>query len=207
VLIDATDETLHGARSVDRVTEQRGSVHRDRTATRSAAEPIANMNTEAAAPPVTPPPESATNPVATQPASPIGESVPLEATVATPPPPAVSTRPSSPAGPTEEQQIAATLHRYAAAYQELDANAARTVWPTVDQRALARAFESLELQQFTFDECDVRVVDHGASAACRGSVIYIPKVGSRTAHRDERQWNFELQKQQDVWLITRATMK
>ena len=135
--------------------------------------------------------------------------MPLEATVTPPPlPPEVSSSPrSSPTRPTEEQQIAATLHRYAAAYQQLDANAARTVWPTVDQRALARAFESLELQQFTFDACDVRVIDRGASAACRGSVTYVPKVGSRTAHRDDRQWNFELQKQQDVWLITRATMK
>jgi hypothetical protein len=196
VLIGATDETLHRARRVDRVAEQRGSVHRDRTAN----------HTEAAAPPVTPTLESAANPVATPP---IGESVPLEATVTPPPlPPEVSSSPrSSPTRPTEEQQIAATLHRYAAAYQDLDANAARTVWPTVDERALARAFESLELQQFTFDECDVRVIGRGASAACRGSVTYVPKVGSRTARRDDRQWNFELQKQQDVWLITRATMK
>jgi hypothetical protein len=202
------DETLPRTRPVDRVAEQRESVHRARTADRTAAEPIANTNTEAAPPPVTPTPESAAHPVATPLASPIGESVPLEAAFATPPsPPGVSTLPSSAAGPTEEQQIAATLHRYAAAYQDLDANAARTVWPTVDQRALARAFESLELQQFTFDECDVRVVYREASAACRGSVTYVPKVGSRTAHRDDRQWNFELQKQQDVWLITRATMK
>jgi hypothetical protein len=207
VLIDAADETLPRARPVDRIAEQRGSVDRDRTANRSAAEPIANTNTEGASPPVTPTPESA-NPVTTPPASPIGESVPLEAAFATPPsPPVVSAPPSTPAGPTEEQQIAATLHRYAAAYQDLDANAARTVWPTVDERALARAFESLELQQFTFDECDVRVIGRGASAACRGSVTYVPKVGSRTARRDDRQWNFELQKQQDVWLITRATMK
>ena len=76
----------------------------------------------------------------------------------------------------------------------------------MDQRALARAFKSLEAQEFTFDECDVRVVDRGASAACRGSVTYIPKVGSKTAHTGDRQWNFELQKQQDVWLITRATI-
>jgi hypothetical protein len=208
VLIEATDETLHRARPVDRVAEQRGSVHRDRTANRTAAEPIANTNTEAAAPPVTPTLESAANPVATPLASPIGEPVPFEAAFATPPsPPGVSTPRSSPAGPTEEQQITATLHRYAAAYQQLDANGARTVWPTVDQRALARAFKSLESQEFTFDECDVRVVDRGASAACRGSVTYIPKVGSKTAHKGDRQWNFELQKQQDVWLITRATMK
>jgi hypothetical protein len=208
VLIDTTDETLHRARPVDRVAEQGGAGHRDRTANRTAAEPIANTNTEAAAPPVTPTLESAANPVATPLASPIGESVPLEATFATPPsPPGVSTPRSSPAGPTEEQQITATLHRYAAAYQQLDATAARTVWPTVDQRALARAFKSLESQEFTFDECDVRVVDRGASAACRGSVTYIPKVGSKTAHKGDRQWNFELQKQQDVWLITRATMK
>ena len=134
--------------------------------------------------------------------------MPPEATSATPPsPPGVSIPRLSPAGPTEEQQITATLHRYAAAYQQLDANGARTVWPTVDQRALARAFNSLESQEFTFDECDVRVVDRGASAACRGSVTYIPKVGSKTAHKGDRQWNFELQKQQDVWLITRATMK
>jgi hypothetical protein len=208
VLSDATDETLHRRRPVDRVAEQPRSVHRDRTANRTAAEPIANTHTEAAAPPLTPTPERAANPVATPQASQIRESVPVEAIVATPPLPSeVSTPPSSPAAPTEEQQITATLHRYAAAYQQLDANAARTVWPTVDERALARAFNSLESQEFTFEACNVRVVDRGASAACRGSVTYVPKVGGRTAHKDDRQWNFELHKQQEVWLITRATMK
>ena len=111
VLIGATDETLHRARRVDRVAEQRGSVHRDRTANHTAAEPIANTNTEAAAPPVTPTLESAANPVATPLASPIGESVPLEAAFAPPPsPPGVSTSPGR--RPLAQQKSSRSLPRF-----------------------------------------------------------------------------------------------
>ena len=111
VLIDATDETLHRARPVDRVAEQRGSVHRDRTANRTAAEPIANTNTEAAAPPVTPTLESAANPVATPLASPIRESVPLEEAFTPPPsPPEVSTSPGR--RPLAQQKSSRSLPRF-----------------------------------------------------------------------------------------------
>jgi hypothetical protein len=106
--------------------------------------------------------------------------------------------------PTDEQLVSATLQRYAMAYQQLDAGAAQKVWPRVDQRALARAFETLESQQVNFDRCRVRVQGRTATADCAGSVTYVPKVGRKDPRTVERRWDFALQKRTGAWHITRA---
>lgn len=103
--------------------------------------------------------------------------------------------------------MTAALQRYALAYQDLDVGAARDVWPTVDQRALARAFQTLEYQSFTFDECNVNVEARTASADCRGWVTYVPRIGSKDPRTVARRWSFALQKPADVWQITQATMR
>jgi hypothetical protein len=78
------------------------------------------------------------------------------------------------------------------------------VWPRVDQRALARAFETLESQQVNFDSCRVRVQGRTATADCAGSVTYVPKVGRKDPRTVERRWDFALQKRTGAWQITRA---
>jgi len=103
--------------------------------------------------------------------------------------------------------VSATLRRYAEAYQQLDASAAQKVWPGVDERALARAFQTLESQEFNFDECRVHVAAGIAKAECAGSVTYVPKVGSRDPRTVKRRWEFALQKGTDAWNITQATMR
>lgn len=108
----------------------------------------------------------------------------------------------TPVGETGE--IAETLHRYADAYARLDATAARAVWPTVDQRALARAFDGLESQGLTFDHCDVAVAGAAATAICRGRARYVPKVGSREPLVERRQWTFRLRKAESGWEIVQA---
>ena len=112
-----------------------------------------------------------------------------------------------PAVTSDQQQIRAVLARYASAYQQLDATAAHSVWPTVDRQALARAFGTLESQQFTFDSCTIQVAGLGASASCAGWVSYVPRVGNKDPRTLQRAWAFDLQKRQDSWLITSATMK
>jgi hypothetical protein len=97
-----------------------------------------------------------------------------------------------------------TLHRYADAYARLDAGAARAVWPTVDQRALARAFEGLESQGIVFEHCDVTVAGERATAACRGRAQYVPKVGSREPLVARRLWSFRLEKAGAGWQIVEA---
>jgi hypothetical protein len=106
--------------------------------------------------------------------------------------------------PTDTHAIEGTLRRYADAYARLDAAAARAVWPTVDQRALARAFEGLESQGIVFEHCNVAVAGEDATAACAGRAQYVPKVGSREPLVERRQWTFRLRKADGEWQITRA---
>lgn len=109
----------------------------------------------------------------------------------------------------DEQEINDTLRRYAAAYDHLDARAAQTVWPSVDERALARAFQGLESQDITFNQCDVMVSQPqgSASAACLGSATYVPRIGNKDARTEQRRWTFQLQKVQDAWVITKAATR
>jgi hypothetical protein len=97
-----------------------------------------------------------------------------------------------------------TLQRYRSAYEGLDAGSAQAVWPAVNQAALARAFNGLESQTLTFDACDVRVRGDAATATCRGSARYVPKIGNREPRVEPRIWNFTLRKDSGDWKIENA---
>jgi hypothetical protein len=96
------------------------------------------------------------------------------------------------------------LQRYRAAYQDLDARSAQAVWPGVNEAALARAFDDLASQTLIFDSCDVRVIGAAASATCRGSARYVPKIGSRDLRVEPRTWTFTLRKSGGDWAIETA---
>ncbi len=137
----------------------------------------------------------------------------IETPPATPPPPSRMTaplmRPEPEALPsvvarTEQSEIQRTLGQYRTAYQTLDAEAARAVWPSVDVRALARAFDSLTSQQLAFETCQFEIAGEAATAQCRGSATYIPKVGSRGPKLEPRQWTFQLRKVDEGWKIQSA---
>jgi hypothetical protein len=103
----------------------------------------------------------------------------------------------------ENAGIRRTLARYEAAYSGLDAAAARAVWPTVDQRALERAFGGLSSQQISLNNCDVTVTGATARAACAGSATWTPKVGG-DRRTQARHWAFELKNVDGSWTIVRA---
>ena len=137
----------------------------------------------------------------------------LEASPAASPPPArvppAAVRPDPVALPavvarTEQSEIQRTLGQYRSAYSLLDAEAARAVWPSVDVRALARAFDSLTSQQLAFETCQFDIVGEAATAQCRGSATYTPKVGSRGPKLEPRQWTFHLRKVDEGWKIQSA---
>ena len=110
--------------------------------------------------------------------------------------------------PGDEPAVRAVLQQYGSAYTRLDARAARVVWPSVDGRALARAFEALESQQVVFERCDVFVQGSEARAACRGSATYVPRVGDRRPRTEPRQWTFRLEKAADAnWRIASADIR
>jgi hypothetical protein len=122
---------------------------------------------------------------------------------------AAATTASSAAAPVssgrlEEQGIRATLGAYQSAYERLDAAAAKAVWPAVDQRALARAFDGLRSQGLVFDDCQMQVQAQQATATCRGRATFVPRVGSSEARTERRLWTFQLQKAGESWIIRSA---
>lgn len=119
-------------------------------------------------------------------------------------PPAVPGPPATQAAalsPPASDAIDGVLSRYRAAYNRLDSGAARAVWPSVDARALARAFERLESQTIEFDHCAIAVDGGIASATCAGSARYVPRVGRRTAQAESREWRFSLKREGSDWVI------
>jgi hypothetical protein len=174
----------------------RESPERMRDALPGAAVPAATASATGAAPPISPaPPTSAP------------DSAP-EATAPGASRPAVSRAVNSPvvvrAAVPDEQLVRETLQRYRAAYETLDVNGAREVWPAVNESALARAFDGLQSQRLTFDDCNVELSGPAARAECHGSARYVPKVGSREPRVESRVWNFTLRKSGEAWHIETA---
>jgi len=103
--------------------------------------------------------------------------------------------------PPPEAAIQTVLSRYRSAYRELDAGAARAIWPSVDTKALGKAFERLERQNLTFDSCQIAIIDVRAVASCHGVASYVPRVGKKDVRDDPRRWEFKLSKVDDTWQI------
>ena len=108
---------------------------------------------------------------------------------------------------SDERLVAAVLHRFALAYEQLDANAVAVVWPHADRRVLSRAFDSIESQQVYFEKCDVQVSGSAATASCGGWLTYVPKVGKKDPRSVSRQWDIALQKGAGEWQITTAAVR
>jgi DUF917 family protein len=99
------------------------------------------------------------------------------------------------------------LNRYRSAYNGLDAGAAKAVWPSVDVKALGRAFDRLESQEFDFSGCQVSVSGARATAACNGNAQFVPKVGNKSARREARHWTFEMRKANQQWVIDKVNVQ
>jgi hypothetical protein len=168
-------------------------------------------------PPVTPAPAATTGvtpietapvtrveaPAAASPAAPSPAVPPPAApSPAAPPAAAAAGGPLPPAGTvTAASAIEAVLGRYASAFNSLDAQRAKAVWPTVNERNLDRAFDGLEQQQFDLGDCDIRITAPKAIASCDGTARFTPKVGSRKMRVERRQWTFRLQATGQSWTI------
>ena len=164
----------------------------------------------APAAPISPPPQLVVvEPIVPTllPARPAAAELAMSATV----PPAANTASLAPAASAAETAIASraaddgavhdVLGKYRSAYSRLNASAAASIWPTVDAKALGKAFERLETQEIEFDRCDVVLTGSRAVATCGGRARYVPKVGNKSAHVEARQWRFDLRKANETWLI------
>ncbi len=106
--------------------------------------------------------------------------------------------------PDDEADIRSTLARFRTAYSQLNASAARDVWPSVDTRALERAFQSLKSQDLRFEHCSLTVTGARAQAACKGRAVYVPRIGDQSPRGTSREWTFELRKADERWTIASA---
>jgi hypothetical protein len=106
---------------------------------------------------------------------------------------------------SEKPRVRSVLDQYARAYGRLDASAVRSVWPTVDEGALAKAFSTLSSQTVSFDNCDIDFEGTStARALCRGRASYVGKVGSQEPRSESRTVRFELKRDGDAWKIQKA---
>jgi len=168
------------------------------------------------------PPPPATNPPATAPESVVAAATPPPVPAPAPAPAVADSPASVPASPAETpaaspaagsaaipsstraadvQAVERVLGRYRAAYEGLDAAAARRVWPKVNSSALERAFAQLEQQGMSFDRCEIGIYGALAQASCSGTARYVPRSGSKTPRVDRRQWTFRLRKGTEDWTI------
>lgn len=132
------------------------------------------------------------------------------ASAAPSPPPATPTAveaavPIASRAALEEDAVRETLQGYEQAYRTLDVMAAADVWPSVDRRALARAFGTLKSQGLAFERCEVRVDESNATARCRGTVQYVKKVGNPSPQIGRQEWLFKMRKLGSEWKIDEVT--
>src|SRR5579862_503258 len=131
----------------------------------------------------------------------------------TPPPPARDPSPN-PSPPSRDPSpddavvpIQRVIDRYRAAFNALDADSVQSFWPSVNTKALSRAFDQLDIQTFEFDSCTIDAGIARATASCAGKATYEPRIGSRTPRTDPRRWTFHLQKLGGNWVIESVESK
>lgn len=128
------------------------------------------------------------------------------APVATPEPARSEVAAAVPGRTQDDAGVRRALRAYQSAYERLDAQAASAVYPALDPRALARAFDGLRSQTLEFDRCEVNVSGAAARAACVGRSAFIPKVGSQSPRVESRRWTFDLELRGEQWQITRTSI-
>ncbi len=169
--------------------------------------PRANANARAVRPAATPAQTEAdatsvdaATPVASTPA-PLTSTSPVSPTTESIPALAESTATSTDMEAAEETAVLDAVEEYAQALEQFDVNAAAALWPSVDRRALSRAFASLKSQNVMFDDCDVAFAAATATARCHGTAHYVAKVGPSSPRTGRYEWLFKMRKRDDAWKI------
>lgn len=160
--------------------------------------------TEPALPPAVP--IAAESSLERAPASAVPAPPPVPVVAPPTPAPSADTNAALPPAAAEEDEIRSTLAQYESAYSRLDVDAAGAVWPGLDRRALARAFDGLASQRVNLGSCDVRIISDTAAAECSGSATWTPKVGGGS-HSQQRRWQFQLRNAGGDWQIVTARVR
>ena len=109
----------------------------------------------------------------------------------------------------EQQRVLRVIEEYTRAFERLDVQATKAVYPSVDDESLRRAFHDLQGQQVRLGKCGVSISGSGrdASARCPGDLTYRPKIGSRSVRLTGREWTFNLSRDGGGWQILNATVQ
>jgi hypothetical protein len=99
------------------------------------------------------------------------------------------------------------LDKYEQAYDRLDADAATSIWPSVDSRALSRAFARLAHQDLELGSCSFAISEIAATAQCSGHLRYAQRVGDTTAKYGRHEWTIQFARVGEVWQIVRVSAR
>lgn len=114
------------------------------------------------------------------------------------------TAPSPSTAAVQEYAVRRALTSYEKAYEDLDVAATAAVWPSVDRRALARAFDTLTSQGLDFKSCAITVLEATATARCRGTLQIVRKIGNSMPLTAEQEWVFTMRRAGAEWQIDRV---
>jgi len=108
---------------------------------------------------------------------------------------------------TDEDLVRRLLDEYTGAFERLDVGATKAVWPSVDGKALQRAYAQLSAQRLTLQSCGITISGSTANARCRGSATYQPRIGNRPVEIASREWTFDLSKGDTDWRIVNTFVR
>jgi hypothetical protein len=101
----------------------------------------------------------------------------------------------------EQSAVLQTVKEYTQAYSAMDVVATAAVWPSVNRRALARAYSTLKSQELDLEDCKVAITDTSATTRCRGTVEYVRKIGNPTPRTGYQDVVFRMRKLGGDWFI------
>lgn len=122
----------------------------------------------------------------------------------TPTPPSADPPPAVPAGGAARAAVRATLDRYRAAYEQLDAAALRAVYPSVPEDAVS-ALATFETYALSLDDLVIEIAGVSATAVAELSLSVQPRNG--TAARASGSARFQLERSGPAeWMIRSIDM-
>ena len=101
--------------------------------------------------------------------------------------------------------MAQVLDHYEQAYDRLDARRAAAVWPSVDAKALTRAFARLQTQDLDFGDCTFAVSASDAAARCAGVLRYARRIGDTAPRIEQHVWTIEFARAGETWQIVKIS--
>lgn len=101
----------------------------------------------------------------------------------------------------EVKAIESLLKQYRDAFAALDVSRVLPLWPTVDERALIKAFARLEQQYLAFKECKIAMTGMRAEVLCTGNVRIVSRIGNGIPVFRDGRWKFSLRRSPAGWLI------